>query len=98
MKKLSYIPVDTLCTHYQIEHSFVMHLSNMELIEVQTIDQAYCIHEEQLGHLERIIRLQQDLNIDLDSLDVVLHLVQKVESLQQELSEARSRLRWFELE
>ncbi len=91
-----YIPVKTVCAHYQVEVTFIQRLGDMELIEIQTVDQLDCIHEDHLGHLERLIRLQQDLNLDPDSLDVILHLIQKVEDLQSELFRLQSRLQIYE--
>lgn len=91
-----YIPLETVCTHYQIELTFVQRLGEMELIEFHTVDQLVCIHEDHLTDLERLLRLQRDLHLELDSMDVVLHLVQKVEQLQAELARLEARLRIYE--
>ncbi len=96
MNLKQYIPLDTVCTHYQIELAFVQRLGEMELIEFQTVDQLVCIHEDHLTDLERLLRLQRELNLELDSMDVVLHLVKKVEHLQAELARLEARLRIYE--
>ncbi|MCF8238654.1 MAG: chaperone modulator CbpM [Saprospiraceae bacterium] len=91
-----YIPLETVCTHYQIEVTLIERLGEMELLEIHTVDQMACIHEDHLSQLERLLRLQQELHLDSDSLDVVLHLVQKVEDLQSELNRLQSRLQIYE--
>lgn len=96
MNAPTYIPLETLCLHYQIEVAFVDRLQELQLIEVHTIDETVCVHEDQLTDLERILRLRHDLGLEPDSLDIVLHLLQKVEHLQEEVGRLRSRLRLYE--
>ena len=96
MNTPTYIPVETLCLHYQIEVAFLDRLQELQLIEVQTIEKTVCIHEDHLSDLERLIRLRHDLGLDPDSLEVVLHLLRKVEHLQEEVGRLQSRLRLYE--
>ncbi|MCB9313458.1 MAG: MerR family transcriptional regulator [Lewinellaceae bacterium] len=96
MNTPTYIPVETLCLHYQIEIAFLDRLLELQLIEVQTIEETICIHEDHLSDLERIIRLRDDLGLDPDNLDIVLHLLRKVEHLQKEVGRLQSRLRLYE--
>ena len=52
MNTPTYIPVETLCLHYQIEIAFLDRLLELQLIEVQTIEETICIHEDHLSDLE----------------------------------------------
>ncbi len=87
------ILIETLCTHYQVELSFIESLGELGLIEVQTVEQTRYLPEETISSLEKMIRLHQDLDVNPEGIDVIFHLLAKVDSLSQELREAKSKLR-----
>lgn len=65
--------------------------------------QVRCITEEdgqvphdELGRLESLVRLHYDLHINLEGLDAINHLLQRMENLQREVAGLRSRLRLYE--
>lgn len=90
------IPKDTICSQYNIEISFVDALNNMGLIQIEIIEQNQFIHQDQIGGLEKIIRLHHELNVNLEGIDVVLNLLQKEKELRDELNSLRNRLRLYE--
>ena len=92
------IPAQTLCTHYSIEISFVDSLSKMGLIHIQSIEQSPYIHLDQIGDLEKILRLHNELNVNLEGIDIVFNLLKKEKELRQELITLRNRLSRFENE
>jgi hypothetical protein len=96
MNKQSLIPRDTLCSQYNIEISFVETLDKMGLIRIEIIEQTHFIHQDQIGDLEKIIRLHDELNVNLEGIDVVFNLLEKERQLKSELSTLRNRLRIYE--
>lgn len=90
------IPVQTICTNYQIEVSFLKELNEIGLIEISTIETVSYIHEDQIRAIEKMIRLHHDLDVNIEGIDVVLHLLQKIDTLQQELAAAKRRLDMYE--
>lgn len=96
MRMDNLIPVDQLCTHYHVERSFFKGLMEFDLIQVTTIEQTHYLHVDSLHEFERIIRLHQDLYINFEGIDSVLHLLKKIEALQTELSEIKNRLGLYE--
>lgn len=91
-----FISTQTICTHYKIEISFVDELNQMGLIQIEVIEQQPCIHQEQIGNLEKIIRLYYELNVNLEGIDVVLNLLEKERALNNELITLKNRLRLYE--
>jgi len=87
------ILIETLCTHYDVEVSFIDSLSDLGLIEVQTVEQTRYLPEEKVTHLERIIRLHQELDVNPEGIDVIFNLLEKINRLNEELSEAKNTLR-----
>lgn len=92
------IPTTTLCVQYDIEVSFVDTLETMGLIQIQIIEQNQYVHRDQIGDLEKIIRLHRDLNVNLEGIDVVFNLLEKERELRNELNTLRNRLRLYENE
>ena len=90
------ILVETLCTHYQIKVSFFNDLDTIGLIKIETIEQKKFIHQDKISILEKIIRLHHELDLNLEGIDVVFNLLQKVDELQHELNSIHNRLRLYE--
>lgn len=91
-----FIATETLCLHYDIEVSFVEDLGNIGLIQIETIDQSRCIHQDQISELEKIIRLHQELKLNLEGIDVVLNLLEKERALRDEIQTLKSKLLLYE--
>ena len=91
-----YISTQTVCFHYDIEFSFVDSLCRMGLIEMHIIEEDRCIHKDQLADLEKMIRLHNDLNVNLEGIDVVFNLLEKEQKLRSELIALQNRLRRYE--
>lgn len=96
MKELQLIPTQTLCSHYNIEISFVDSLHQMGLIQIEIVEQNQYIHQDQIGALEKIIRLHDELNVNLEGIDVVLNLLEKEKELRDELNALKNRLRLYD--
>ena len=97
MSQENLIPLSQLCVHYKVEMSFFSSLSEYGLIEISTIEQALFVEEEKAAEIEKIIRLHNELDINLEGIDTILHLLNKIEALQAELSSTKNRLRLYEL-
>jgi hypothetical protein len=95
MKK-NLIALTTLCSQYEIEFSFVHALHKTGLIEIEMIEEDHFIHQDQISDLERMIRLHQDLNVNIEGIDVVINLLEKQRALREELTVLKNRLRLYE--
>ena len=91
-----YIPVLHLCDLYQIEISFFKDLNEEGLIELVSRQNSMYVHEDKLYKVERIIRIYRELNVNIEGIDVVLNLLEKVDKLQNEVNSMQSRLRLYE--
>jgi hypothetical protein len=92
----NFIPLETLCTHYNVELSFFSNLNEIGLIEIQTVEQLQYVDQDSIYEIEKMIRMHQDLQVNLEGIDVVFNLLQKIDSLKQELMDVRNRLRLYE--
>jgi len=90
------ILIETLCSHYQIEVTFFSELNKTGLIEIETIEQEQFLHKDQIGDVEKMIRLHHELNVNMEGIDIVLNLLQKMDVLRNELSTVKNRLKLYE--
>jgi len=96
MKTDHLIPLDVYCTSNDIEISFISSLQEAGLIEITTIEEAGFFDTEQLQQLERYLRFYYELNINLEGIDAIKHLLNRVNSMQEEITLLRNRLRLYE--
>jgi hypothetical protein len=92
------IAVDEFCSNNNIEISFISSLQQTGLIEITTVKETGFIDPGQLQQLERFIRLYYDLDINLEGIETITHLLQRINSLQDEIIVLRNRLRFYETE
>jgi len=94
MKKL--VPVNEFCANHQIEVSFIHSLQETGLVEITTIEETGYIHANQLQELERIVHLYYDLEINLEGIETINHLLQRINHMQDEITTLKNRLRLYE--
>ncbi len=96
MSQRNYIPLSTICEHYEIELTLFQQLNETGLIEVILIQESPCILEEKLEYLEKMLRLHQELEINAAGIETIFHLIDRIQNLQQETLNLKSRLRLYE--
>jgi hypothetical protein len=98
MQKEYLIAIDEFCTIHNIEISFITSLQQTGLIEITTIKESAYIDPVQLEQLEKIIRLHFEMDINLEGIEAIYHLLQRITSQQEEIIALRNRLRLYEPE
>lgn len=96
MEERQYYSAREFCQHHHIEISFLYSLQEYGLLDVPEKAQDLLLTPEQLETLEKLVRLHYDLHINLEGLDAIHHLLNRVEDLQQEVLSLRARLRLHE--
>jgi hypothetical protein len=96
MKVTEYIPINDLCSNYQLEVTFFNQLQDVGLIEITTYNKTPCVSTEIVNDLEKMIRMHHDLNVNIQGIDVAFNLLKKIESLNHELTTLKNKLRLYE--
>jgi hypothetical protein len=96
MNKANLIPANEFCASHNIRISFINSLQEAGLIEIATIEETEYIHESQLNELEKIVRLYYELDINLEGIESVIHLLQRINDMQEEITFLKNRLRLYE--
>lgn len=92
MKTGDLIPAKDFCLHHNIEYSFISSLENSGLINVTSVKRSTFIHIDEMKKLEKFVRLRYDLDINLEGLETINHLLDKIEKMQQEIVRLKNRL------
>jgi hypothetical protein len=96
MEAQEIIAITQLCATYKVEISFFNELNEVGLIEIITIKEANYLHQDALTDIEKMIRMHQDLDLNIEGIDVVFNLLNKVDNLQNELNATQNRLSLYE--
>lgn len=90
------IAITALCSHYEIEISFIDALHQTGLIQIEIIEENKFLKEESINDLEKMIRLHHELDVNLEGIDVIFNLLEKERILNDELMALKNRLRRYE--
>ena len=96
MNKEDLIPAKEICVRYEVEYQFVSSLYESGIIEMVTIEETEYIHCDYLADFEKMIRLHRDLDINLEGLEAVNHLLKQIRELQKDNRRLRNRLGLYE--
>lgn len=96
MNTTEYIALSEFCTSHGITSQFVVQWHEYGLIELVHRERMAYIPIQELPRAERIIRLHSDLEINLEGIEVVEQLLQRIEGLHEEITLLRNRLRRYE--
>lgn len=84
------------CDKCHIEPVFLELLEENGLITLRTEGGQRYLLVSQLPEVERYSRLYYDLSINMEGIDAIHYLLERVEALQREVGVLRSRLRLYE--
>jgi len=90
------IEIDELCIRYKVEHTFIRSLNESGLIEVISMEQKEYVHCNKITEFEKMHRLYHDLNINMEGLEAIQHLLKKLKELQKINIKLQNRLNLYE--
>ena len=77
--------VREFCSHHQLSIDFVQKLEERGMVEINRIETEDYLPLTAMAHLEKMVRLHQELDIHPEDLDVVSDLLERIDQLQEEL-------------
>jgi len=90
------IAIDEFCAKHEIDISFISSLKETGLIEITTIEETGFIPVDQIQQLEKFIRFYYELDINIEGIETISHMLQRVDALQDEIIQLTNRLRLYE--
>jgi len=95
-RKDDLIAANEFCVNHNIEISFLNLLQQNGLIEISTIESKYFVEREQLPQLEKFVHFYYDLDINLEGIETISYLLQRIENLQNEIVKLKNRLSFYD--
>ena len=90
------VAVQQFCSSHNLEASFIQTLQQHGLIEITTIEETVYLPVSELPYAERIVRLHHELGINIEGIDAIKHLLQRMENMQQEIMALKNKLSLYE--
>lgn len=85
METENMVPATEFCTHHNIELSFIYSLQDFGLIRTVSINQKIFVPLEELNQLEKMVRLHYEMDINLEGIQTITYLLEKVTQMQQQI-------------
>ena len=96
MKRKDLIPAEEICVRYKVERQFVSSLNQSGIIEIVKFEETEYIHCDHLADFEKMRRLHTELDINLEGLEAIAHLLRQIEDLQKDNRQLKNRLGIYE--
>ena len=92
MDKDEFIPAEEFCMYHNIEYSFISSLEDSGLVSVKSVEHSAYIPADEVQKLEKLVRLHYDLDINLEGIEAIYHLLEKIEQMQKEILHLKNRI------
>ena len=96
MDNTEFIAISDFCESHDIALTFVIELQEYGLIQVVKRNNDRYIPIQELPKAEKIVRLYLDLEINLEGIEVIEHLLEKIQKMQQEITVLKNHIRLYE--
>ena len=96
MYKENFISANEFCTNHNIEVSFISSLQETGLIEIAFVEETAFLDADQLQQVEKFVRFYYDLDINLEGIETITHLLRRMNAMQDEITSLRNRLSLYE--
>lgn len=80
---------------YEVEESFIDSLGELGLIRVSDTDSNRFVEYDELEELEQFIRWHNDMDINVEGVEALHHMLARVKSLQAEIENLRNELHFY---
>ena len=90
------IRAEEFCRGHQLEVAYLYSLQEFGLIEVVSTDSQVFIRRDELPRLEKIVVFHRELQVNLEGIDVIMNLLERVTRMQDEVTQLRNRLKRYE--
>jgi chaperone modulatory protein CbpM len=89
------IPAETFCACHSVELSFIRSLHDSGLIGLSIREGTIFLSSSDLARLERMIRLHYEMDINIEGIEAVSHLLQRLDDMERQVVSLQNRVRFF---
>jgi hypothetical protein len=84
------------CVYHNVELSFINSLREYGMIETELREEKVFVPISELPRLEKIIRLHFELDINLEGIETITHLMERMQAMQDHITQLTNRLKVVE--
>jgi chaperone modulatory protein CbpM len=92
MNQKNLIAANDVCIYHHVEYTFINLLEKAGLVKLEVVDKTAYVPESELLRLEKMIRMYNDLEINIAGIEAIIHLLERVERMQEEMRVLRNRV------
>jgi len=93
-----YISIEEFSSQHGIEVTLIREFAEFGLLHTHFEQNLECLMAEDVVHVQRLIRLYQDLGINKEGIDIILSMREQILSMQEELETLRYKAQRLEQE
>ncbi len=90
------ISVSEFCMYHNIELAFIYSLNESGLIDITHVEEKIVVPISQLKHLEKLMRLNAELDINIEGIETIAYLLQRISDMQQHILQLNNKLAFYE--
>jgi chaperone modulatory protein CbpM len=90
------IAADEFCIHHNIELSFINALKESGLVTITVVEEKIFVAADQLSQLEKMVRLYHEMDINLEGIETITYLLQRMNEMQEQIATLNNRLSLYE--
>jgi hypothetical protein len=91
------VSVNQFCVYHQVEFSFINSLREFGLIEIVADKEEEFIQADKVKELEKLVRLHYEMDINLEGIEAILYLLEKLNAKSNEVARLKNRLSLYEM-
>ncbi len=90
------IAVSEFCVCHNIEASFIYSLNESGLIDITSVEEKIFVPVSQLKNLEKLMRLKEEMDINVEGIEAIAYLLQRINDMQQHILQLNNKLDFYE--
>lgn len=90
------ILVESFCISHNIEVSFISSLEEYGLVEITRKEDAAYVPESNIKSMEQLVRLHNDLNVNVESMEAIMYLLDKITQKEAEINMLKNKVQFYE--
>lgn len=96
MENNNLVATTDFCGSHDIEISFINLLGEHGLVEIVSIEEKNYLQIDELKNIEKMVHLHYDLDINIEGIEAISHLLNRIDDLHQELTQLRNKLSFYD--
>lgn len=98
MERDNLVLIEHICSNCNVDFSFIKSLNDSGFIEIIVADDKMYVSQDRLKDIERAIYFHYELDINIEGIDVIHHLLNQIKDLQEELRITKNKLNLLDIE